>query len=131
MNAELILPNPPTANRRLIPTKAGRWVTAPAMRRGKAEVAEMIPPPPEGWNPDDGASVEIVVRWPDKRRRDLSNIIKPIEDAIDDAGYVRDDSLIYEMRVVRYDSFGLRPPMPDESVMRPGFSFVVIRDTPF
>lgn len=43
--------------------------------------------------------VDIALSYPDKRRRDIDNILKPILDAIGHAGIYKDDSQVKELYV--------------------------------
>jgi crossover junction endodeoxyribonuclease RusA len=59
---------------------------------------------PDSWEPLDHAEVDVTFIVPDKRRRDLDNLVssvKPQMDGIVDAGILRDDSLEV-LSVVRY-----------------------------
>ena len=63
-------------------------------------------------------SVSIDVYPPDARRRDLDNINKALLDALVSSKLLKDDSLIYELRLVK------REPMPE----RNGFLYIEIAD---
>ena len=43
---------------------------------------------------------------PDKRKRDLSNIIKVLEDALVRGGLIEDDSLIDDLHITRHEKGG-------------------------
>lgn len=45
--------------------------------------------------------VEVVVCPPDRRKRDLDNLAKPVLDALTKGGVIEDDSLIDDLRFVR------------------------------
>lgn len=45
--------------------------------------------------------VTIEVYPPDKRRRDLDNLLKPALDALQDCGVIEDDSHVCDLRIVR------------------------------
>ncbi len=46
-------------------------------------------------------AVEIRVFPPDRRRRDLDNVQKPLLDAIEHAGVIEDDSMIDDLHTIR------------------------------
>ena len=45
--------------------------------------------------------VQVDAYMPDKRKRDVSNILKALEDAMTHAGVWADDSLIDDLRIIR------------------------------
>jgi len=49
-------------------------------------------------------SVEISVCMPDKRRRDLDNLLKPILDVLGNYGVYEDDSQIVDLRIKKIDA---------------------------
>lgn len=87
-----ILPYPPSANRYWRSIGRGRVIVSEEAKRYRSEVARML----EGRASFGTAPVELSVRvWrPDKRKRDLSNTIKVLEDAICDGGTFEDDSQV-------------------------------------
>jgi len=46
-------------------------------------------------------SLNIIVNMPDKRRRDLDNLLKPILDVLGDYGVYEDDSQIDDLRITK------------------------------
>ena len=48
--------------------------------------------------------VSIHVNMPDKRRRDLDNLLKPILDVLGDYGVYDDDSQIVDLSIAKYTS---------------------------
>jgi crossover junction endodeoxyribonuclease RusA len=47
----------------------------------------------------DRVKVEVGVNFPDLRKRDLDNLLKPTLDAIQDAKIIRNDSLVKDLRI--------------------------------
>lgn len=54
---------------------------------------------------DGRLSVVIVAKPPDRRARDLDNLLKSLLDAIHHAGVIRDDSDIDSLHIIRGDVF--------------------------
>ncbi len=117
MRVSLNLTLPPTSNHRLIPSKSGRLITSPRMRKwklkAKKDVAQQVF---EGSKrtaiAGDRVAVTIHLTWPDRRKRDIDGPIKPILDAIVAGGAIEDDSLIREMAVFVADE-------PDKETLTP------------
>jgi crossover junction endodeoxyribonuclease RusA len=55
-------------------------------------------------------SIEVIASPPDRRRRDLDNILKALLDSIAHAGLIKDDSQFDKILVMR------EPPSPDGAV---------------
>ena len=96
----LTLPYPPSLNRmyraisgRSILSKPGREYYERAVWDIKAQL-------PRGWRPIT-ARVRVTVKAtpPDRRRRDLDNLWKPILDALTKAGVWGDDSQVIDERI--------------------------------
>lgn len=98
---ELTLPYPPSVNtywgfhghRRFLTPKAvdfknavAHWVSLSGVRFGKARIA-----------------VTIITHAPDRRARDIDNIVKPTLDALVQAGLFDDDSQVDHLVVKRGD----------------------------
>lgn len=86
---------PPSSNHRLLPIK-GRQIKAPAYRnwldRAACSIAAQLP---RDHAPLKGALFSLVgVIFPDKRKRDIDNILKPVNDALVKGGAIHDDSLL-------------------------------------
>lgn len=47
--------------------------------------------------------VTIHAHPPDKRKRDLDNLLKPVLDALTEYGAIVDDSLVDDLRIQRFD----------------------------
>lgn len=97
----LTIPYPPTINHYLKQGKWGRFLS-PEAKAFKAEIKalwfEMGMP---RFSIVDKLKLEIYVYHPDNRKRDISNIIKIIEDALQDAGFYDNDYRICELHVYR------------------------------
>lgn len=101
---ELTLPYPPSTNRywrHVTINRAGRTLISKAGRQYRKAVTDACL---AVGCPRAGAGrlrVDIAAFPPDRRRRDLDNILKGLLDAITHAGVWEDDSQIDELRVVR------------------------------
>ena len=97
------LPYPPTINNYYTVVR-GRKILSKKGRAWKKEAW--------GWLMDQNApvgregaySVSIYVMPPDKRRRDIDNLIKPLLDSLVEYGVIPDDSMIFDLRIQRFDS---------------------------
>jgi crossover junction endodeoxyribonuclease RusA len=102
VSLEITLPWPPSTNTYWRhPSKgalAGRHLISDKGRRYRAQVK---------WEAMDAphisgrVSVAILASPPDRRRRDLDNILKSLLDSIVHAGVIEDDSLIDALFIVR------------------------------
>lgn len=106
----LSMPYPPSANR-LWRAVRGRNIKSAEYRdwlaRCAADLAQQRPTPLPG-----AYRLSLIVNRPDKRRRDLSNTIKPLEDALQSAGIIRDDADCQRLMVM----WGSLPPSKDARV---------------
>ena len=50
---------------------------------------------------DDKVSIEVLLHAPDRRRRDIDNVLKPLLDALEAAGVFDDDSQVDQLMVSR------------------------------
>ena len=101
MSAPLILPWPPSVNR-LWRSVRGRNILSREGREYRVEALSALfgqgyPRPPLTGR----LSVRIEAFPPDRRRRDLSNLIKAPEDLLTHGGVWLDDSQIDELSIVR------------------------------
>lgn len=95
----LDLPFPPSANT-MYRNFRGRMVLSPQGRAYKQAVAEIVA---ERESRIDGRlSIFIELSSPTKRKYDIDNRIKPIQDALQDAGVFDDDEQIDWIHVVRH-----------------------------
>lgn len=94
------LPLPPTSNHRLMPIQKGgttRLIKSPAYRQWmQAAVAELMQQNAEhkGGIFTEEVDVAVVAFFADKRKRDLDNLLKPVNDVLTQAAIIQDDSLI-------------------------------------
>jgi crossover junction endodeoxyribonuclease RusA len=101
MTRVLHLPYPPTIN-----TYYRKWnnrmVIAPRGREFAASVAAIVK---KQRRPKMELRIGISIRLspPDKRKRDIDNVIKPLFDALTKAGVWRDDSQVDVLIVQRND----------------------------
>lgn len=93
----LNLPQPPPVNNlyRNVSGKGRRktkrymtWIRAAGWM-----IREQKPQPVEGW-----VIIDLTVNRPDKRKRDISNTIKAVEDLLVEHRLIEDDSMVYEVR---------------------------------
>lgn len=96
----LVLPYPPTANHTWM--RSGRRVyLSKEYQKFIDAVSAEYKLRKEPLDAGDFYAVEIFVHPPDKRRRDLDNIVKPTLDALTRAGVWEDDCKVDAIRVVR------------------------------
>lgn len=93
------LPIPPSSNQRLAPVMLGKspaMVKTPLYRAWMSQAVELLTEDqPEDWKPFDmPVGVFVEIRFPDRRKRDLDNVLKPLNDVITNAHIWVDDSLI-------------------------------------
>ncbi|MGI9297070.1 MAG: RusA family crossover junction endodeoxyribonuclease [Gammaproteobacteria bacterium] len=93
----LKIPYPPSTNTLFTNRHGGRAKTkryAEWSKRAGWEIKTQKPPKIEG-----PFSLDIIVDRPDKRKRDISNLIKAIEDTLQDVGVIEDDCLCQELTI--------------------------------
>ena len=96
------LPYPPTVNHYYTIAR-GRKILS---KRGRLFKQEAI-----GWLLEQNApkgregvySVMIYVRPPDNRKRDIDNLLKPLLDSLVEYGVIPDDSMIFDLRIQKFD----------------------------
>jgi len=112
MTSLLTLPWPPSVNTYWRhPTKgalAGRHLISEQGRRYRNEVAKcVLVQKTTRFLGGEPIRLEIVAYVPDRRRRDLDNILKSMLDAITHAGVWADDTQVDDLRIYRArDSHG-------------------------
>lgn len=97
-----------SSNLRLQPGRSGRFHNSPryaaALDRLYLKARAQLDHPPR---PTKGVpwSVLIRIRPPDNRRRDTTNFIKILLDALEDVIY-KDDTMVHDLRIVREPAEG-------------------------
>ena len=101
VHVELTLPLPPTLNH-AIGVQGKRRFLSGEYKSFLWRVAELwAKANPKGWRTDARYSVAIFLVFPDRRKRDLDNRVKPLLDALTRVGVWKDDSQVDEILVVR------------------------------
>lgn len=96
---EVILPYPPSANRMYrFPKKLGYPLLSKEGREYYKEIKSLVV-----WNDHirGPAQVWLGITMPDRRKRDIDNVVKPILDALTKAGIWKDDSQVQDLRVTK------------------------------
>lgn len=103
----LVLPWPPSVNQYWRhPSKgplAGRHLISEQGRAYRAKVTAQVWAERQDHKLADRLSVSILCYPPDRRRRDLDNILKAALDALVFAGVMLDDSLVDRLSIERCD----------------------------
>ncbi|ENY3616518.1 RusA family crossover junction endodeoxyribonuclease [Escherichia coli O8:H49] len=100
MRIEFVLPYPPTVNtywRR----RGGTYFVSKAGERYRRDVALIVRQQRLKLNLSGRLAIKIIAEPPDKRRRDLDNILKAPLDALTHAGLLIDDEQFDEINIVR------------------------------
>lgn len=102
---EITLPWPPTVNNYWRNYK-GRIIISAKGREYRKSVADQVLIQRAAKHIDHAVKVEIKAYRPDRRRRDLDNILKALLDSMTHAGVMEDDALIEDLRVYWADEVG-------------------------
>tara|TARA_R110002020_G_C16295509_1_gene772759 strand:- start:1440 stop:1787 length:348 start_codon:yes stop_codon:yes gene_type:complete len=100
MNYEVTLPWPPTVNTYWRSVN-GRNILSKKAREYKKLAAKFL----VAMDLKGDLKVVIECNMPDKRRRDLDNLLKPLLDVMDECGVYEDDSQISDLRILK-SSYG-------------------------
>ena len=102
MSYEFYLDFPPSVNNYYVKTRRGVFISSKG-QKFRASTAEKILGQLAGLSfPEDTRLLlEVIVYPPDKRKRDLDNYMKPLQDAITHAGLWDDDSQIDQLFIYR------------------------------
>ena len=102
---EITLPWPPTVNS-YWRTYKGRIIISKEGREYRKAVADQVLIQRAAKHIDYAVKVEIKCFRPDRRRRDLDNLLKALLDSMTHAGVMEDDALIEDLRVYWADEIG-------------------------
>ncbi len=96
------LPYPPTVNHYYTVAR-GRKILSSNGRAYKAEAQVELYRQGTQKAPEGPYSVWIQVRPPDRRKRDIDNLLKPVLDALTGYGAISDDSHVTDLRITKYE----------------------------
>jgi crossover junction endodeoxyribonuclease RusA len=102
---EITLPWPPTVNTYWRNVN-GRTIISAKGREYRKNVADQVLIQRAAKHIDYAVKVEIKAYRPDRRRRDLDNLLKALLDSMTYAGVMQDDALIEDLRVYWADEVG-------------------------
>ena len=102
---EITLPWPPTVNT-YWRNFNGRTIISAKGREYRQAVADQVLIQRASKHVDYAVKVEIKADRPDRRRRDLDNLLKALLDSLTHAGVMQDDALIEDLRVYWADEIG-------------------------
>lgn len=102
---EITLPWPPSVNR-YWRTFQGRMIISAEGRSYRKAVADQVLIQRAAKHYENRVRVEIEAFRPDKRRRDLDNLLKAVLDSCTHAGVWVDDSNIVDLRIYWADDIG-------------------------
>lgn len=99
-NKSLRLPWPPSVNNYWVRTRFGSLAVGKKGKAFRLDVKDIV-----GTHSFGSArlKVTILVNPPDKRKRDLDNLLKSTLDALEHAGLYDDDCQIDDLRIIRGD----------------------------
>lgn len=98
------------------PTKSGLVAVSNILsKEGRQYRADVSRLSAQGWPVIEGRVRVLITAWPpDKRRRDLDNLLKPMLDALQHCAVIADDEQIDELTIMR------------GPVKKPGYCRVVV-----
>jgi crossover junction endodeoxyribonuclease RusA len=102
---ELTLPWPPTVNT-YWRNFNGRTIISAKGREYRKAVADQVLIQRAAKHIDYAMKVTIAAYRPDRRRRDLDNLLKALLDGMANAGVMQDDAVIADLRIYWADEIG-------------------------
>jgi len=99
-NYILLLPFPPTVNSYYTLSQRGMYISKKGTcfaKKVEEAVHEQLP----GVCIDYHVLLEVTLFPPDKRKRDLDNYMKALQDSLIKCGFLKDDSLINQLFIYR------------------------------
>ncbi len=102
MDIELFLSKLPVPkSNRYIRTRGGKVFKPPRVVNWEARAIWELREQYKGKPIDYEVSVDIVLVLPNRRKRDIDNMLKSLWDVMEKAGVIKNDNLIYEVRTVK------------------------------
>ena len=98
---EAKLPFPPTINHYYNPIKRGQLVISEQGKAFHDLVKIMLAHRATGETMTGDLAVAVEAWYPNRIKRDLDNLLKPLLDALQKVGIFKDDSQIVDLRIVK------------------------------
>lgn len=92
---------PVPKSNRYIRRKGGKVFKPPRVVNWEARAMWELREQYDGNPIDYEVSVEIVLILPNRRKRDIDNMLKSLWDVMEKAGIIKNDNLIYEVRTIK------------------------------
>lgn len=103
MALEATLPWPPSVNHYWAARGRGRYLS-PRAQAWHREAWAVLRAQKNGGPIKGPVAVTLVLHPPDRRRRDVDNVLKAVLDALVKGGVLRDDSQVTELHAVRREA---------------------------
>ncbi|MDQ7038490.1 MAG: RusA family crossover junction endodeoxyribonuclease [Aquificota bacterium] len=86
---------------RYIRRKGGKVFKPPRVKNWEVRALWEIRQQYRGDPIEDKVSIDITLTLPNRRKRDIDNMLKSLWDVLEKAGVIKNDNLIYEVRTVK------------------------------